>query len=357
MPLAAKQYSFSLVFVLGASREDTNIRVNYFNHQSGMKKRYEKYIRVRHGRLFLFGLLSDERVRTTKILRRTKLRNATAVCIGTTAPATVTSFGSDSITWIATEHMSSVTFHPAPREEWILLSQGAEAKIWKLNAVGGGAKAVRDAQFIICKERFSKAYRHPDLDERLTKSRCRSESRILEKCAKKSDLRVPEVIRLEPPFLYMEFVEGLNLKSHLLDQGNASRISYTSLAKMMGETIGKVHNLGVIHGDLTTSNMILKEFSTESTETSFELVMIDFGLAKSSSSVEEQAVDLYVLERALESTHPDLPDNFLDMILDAYATITTAGSDSKKSGKQNQQSTLQRLEQVRQRGRKRECFG
>lgn len=255
--------------------------------------------------------------------------------------------------------MSNAVFQPMPRDEWELLSQGAEAKIWKLSATGVPHTDADSTTIIICKERFSKAYRHPDLDERLTKSRCRSEAKILEKCAKKSDVRVPAVIRVEPPLLYMEFLEGLNLKTYLLDNENKSRISYPILAKMMGETIGKVHNLGVVHGDLTTSNMILIENGSqnESADTSFQLVMIDFGLAKSSSSVEEQAVDLYVLERALESTHPDLPENFLDMILDAYSMTTTSNNDSQKSGKQNQQSTLQRLEQVRQRGRKRECFG
>lgn len=229
--------------------------------------------------------------------------------------------------------------------------------MWKLSATGvsvnnsdGSTRSI-----IICKERFSKAYRHPDLDERLTKSRCRSEARVLEKCAKKSDIRVPEVIRVEAPLLYIEYVDGPTLKSYLIDTTNQSRISLSLLAKVMGETIAKLHNLGVVHGDLTTSNMLVLEGENEDKKKSFQLVMIDFGLAKSTSSVEEQAVDLYVLERALESTHPGLPDYFFDMILEAYAAISD--SESKQIEKKHQQSTLKRLEQVRQRGRKRECFG
>jgi TP53 regulating kinase-like protein len=246
-------------------------------------------------------------------------------------------------------------FQTSPRDQWTLLSQGAEAKVWTLSATGTGGNSNGSAHTIVCKERFSKAYRHPDLDERLTKSRCRSEARVLEKCANKSDIRVPEVIRVEPPLLYIEYVEGPSLKAYLLEKTNQPRISFPLLAKMMGETIGKVHNLGVIHGDLTTSNMLALGDKEEDVEKSFQLVMIDFGLSKSSSSVEEQAVDLYVLERALESTHPDLPENFLNMVIEAYSAITNC--ESKNTEKKHQQTTLARLEQVRLRGRKRECFG
>ena len=256
---------------------------------------------------------------------------------------------------------ATVGFETPPRDQWQLISQGAEAKVWKLSAAGGFIGwSLGDGisqSVIVCKERFSKAYRHPDLDERLTKSRCRSEAKILEKCARKSDIRVPEVVRVEPPLLYIEYVEGPSLKSYLLDTKNqSSRLSFPLLAKTMGDMIGKLHNLGVVHGDLTTSNMLVLEGrEIEGTPISMQLVLIDFGLSKSTSSVEEQAVDLYVLERALEATHPNLPENFFDTILEAYEAISSC--ESKKNEKKRQQSTLNRLEQVRQRGRKRECFG
>ena len=249
-----------------------------------------------------------------------------------------------------------VSLRPVPKEQWELLSQGAEARVWKLDAtgVGGGGPESSEVlqQTIICKERFSKAYRHPDLDERLTKSRCRGEARALEKCIQKSDIRVPRVFKVEPPVLYMEYVAGPSLKSYLLETDAIHRIPYTELAEKMGEVLGKLHNLGLIHGDLTTSNMLILEEGG-----AFQLVLIDFGLAKSTSSVEEQAVDLYVLERALESTHPELPENFLDMVLEAYVTATRSDATMKSTSKPHQQSTLKRLEQVRLRGRKRECFG
>jgi TP53 regulating kinase-like protein len=233
-------------------------------------------------------------------------------------------------------------FNPAPREEWTLLAQGAEARVWKVPGNEGNAP-------LICKERFSKAYRHPELDARLIKSRTRTEARILEKCDKKSDIRVPKVVRVEKSILYMEFLNGPTLKDHLLkaaessDDENSEKIDFESLARDMGTLIALLHNLGAIHGDLTTSNILLLEAQ--------ELVLIDFGLAKSTTSVEEQAVDLYVLERALQSTHPELPENFFEVFLNTYGEVAVLGS-SKKT-----QTTLKRLEQVRLRGRKRECFG
>jgi TP53 regulating kinase-like protein len=46
-------------------------------------------------------------------------------------------------------------------------------------------------------------------------------------------------------------------------------------------------------------------------------VLIDFGLAYNSNLVEDKAVDLYVLERAFASTHPDSEPLFAS-VLKAY---------------------------------------
>jgi TP53 regulating kinase-like protein len=247
------------------------------------------------------------------------------------------------------------------QEGWSLISQGAEARIWKIPA-GSSSSFQVDA---IAKERFSKSYRHPVLDERLTKQRCRAESRILTKCLEKGGLDVPAVLRVEPPVLYLGFVEGKTLRDtleELLDQSS----DVLELAKSMGDTVGKVHSLGIVHGDLTTSNIMMRRPSNEEkhpevstsnsaaaettttseSSSSRSIVLIDFGLAKNTTSAEERAVDLYVLERALLSTHPRLPDNFFDTVMHSYKALANKAD-----------ATLTRLEQVRQRGRKRECFG
>ena len=234
-----------------------------------------------------------------------------------------------------------------PQKDWRIISQGAEARIWKIPANSSVSPHPS-----IAKERFSKSYRHPALDERLTKQRCRAEGRILTKCLEKGGLDVPKVLRIEAAVLYLEFIRGKTLRDtleELMDQSDEETAN--DFATKMGVVVAKVHNLGVVHGDLTTSNMMLRDPVEEAKESDSEgdknITLIDFGLAKNTDSAEERAVDLYVLERALLSTHPRLPQDFWNRVMKGYEDACT----SKTS------ATLNRLEQVRQRGRKRECFG
>ena len=131
------------------------------------------------------------------------------------------------------------------------------------------------------------------------------------------------------------------------------------VAYSVGEIIAKMHNVNVVHGDLTTSNIMMKNESYSSTPINDanilkswkpKLVLIDFGLAGTAGAKginhEEKAVDLYVLERAIESTHPTFSESILKEIFRAYKKIS-----------QTSDSVMQRLSQVRLRGRKRECFG
>ncbi|KAJ2432712.1 TP53 regulating kinase [Coemansia sp. RSA 2424] len=97
-----------------------------------------------------------------------------------------------------------------------------------------------------------------------------------------------------------------------------------------------MHSFNIVHGDLTTSNMILGSDN--------QLVLIDFGLSQISSSTEDKAVDLYVLERAFISTHPN-SERLFATVLEAY--------DSSEPAR----LILRRLEDVRQRGRKRDMSG
>jgi TP53 regulating kinase-like protein len=76
-----------------------------------------------------------------------------------------------------------------------------------------------------------------------------------------------------------------------------------------------------------------------------EVVLIDFGLASQSSTDEDRAVDLYVLERAFGSTHPRAEPLF-DDILDAYR------AQFKQAA-----VVLRKLDDVRLRGRKRTMIG
>eukprot|EP00548_Thalassiothrix_antarctica_P016541 CAMPEP_0194191552 /NCGR_PEP_ID=MMETSP0154-20130528/67062_1 /TAXON_ID=1049557 /ORGANISM="Thalassiothrix antarctica, Strain L6-D1" /LENGTH=328 /DNA_ID=CAMNT_0038914253 /DNA_START=38 /DNA_END=1024 /DNA_ORIENTATION=+ len=262
------------------------------------------------------------------------------------------------------------------KPNWTLLSQGAEARLWKIpNYLPCGKSA-------IAKERFPKSYRHPVLDQRLTKSRSKAEAKALER-ARKGGVYVPDVHAIQFPVLYLEYLDGPTVRQQLeevhqnyinkkrdcqLDENIENKeFILETLAKQIGSMIAKLHhNCRTVHGDLTTSNMILMP-SSESEEKhsnsqNKRIYMIDFGLARVSTNIEEMAVDLYVLERALQSTHPELEGtSFFSNILKAYheeePSINKDIASTNKKKICSKDAVLNRLNAVRLRGRKRECFG
>lgn len=127
-----------------------------------------------------------------------------------------------------------------------------------------------------------------------------------------------------------------------------------SLMSRIGSAVGALHGVGVVHGDLTTSNLMLRPWDKEVANghneeakgiLEGEIVLIDFGLASQSSADEDRAVDLYVLERAFGSTHPRA-ESLLGEMLTAY------GKSFKGAN-----VVLKKLEDVRMRGRKRSMLG
>ncbi|XP_008813066.1 EKC/KEOPS complex subunit bud32 [Phoenix dactylifera] len=214
----------------------------------------------------------------------------------------------------------------------VLLKQGAEARVFESNFVGRRS---------IVKERFSKKYRHPSLDSKLTLKRLNAEARCMTK-ARRVGVPTPVLYAVDPLLhtLTFEFIDGPSVKEILLDFGLNGVIEerLSDIAIQIGNAIGKLHDGGLVHGDLTTSNMIVKKGTNQ-------LVLIDFGLSFISTLPEDKAVDLYVLERALLSMHSSC-GNVMDKILAAY----------RKSSKQ-WSSTMNKLAQVRQRGRKRTMVG
>ncbi|XP_009787951.1 uncharacterized protein [Nicotiana sylvestris] len=214
----------------------------------------------------------------------------------------------------------------------ILIKQGAEARVFETSFVG---------KRCIVKERFSKKYRHPILDTKLTLKRLNAEARCMSK-ARKLGVLTPllYVVDAISHSLTFEYVEGASVKDVLLDFGLHGIVEerMNDIAIQIGRAISKLHDGGLVHGDLTTSNMLICKDTNR-------LVLIDFGLSFTSTLPEDKAVDLYVLERALLSMHSSC-GNVMEKILAAY----------RKSSKQ-WCSTLNKLAQVRQRGRKRTMVG
>ncbi|KFQ26161.1 TP53-regulating kinase, partial [Mesitornis unicolor] len=138
--------------------------------------------------------------------------------------------------------------------------------------------------------------------------------------------------------IYLEdIVDSVTVQDYInsvQQSGNDESILLT-LAEKMGELLARMHDEDLIHGDLTTANMLLRP-PTEK----LDLVLIDFGLSFISALPEDKGVDLYVLEKAFISTHPDTESMF-------KALLKTYAATSKKSG-----PVIKKLDEVRLRGRK-----
>ena len=171
----------------------------------------------------------------------------------------------------------------------------------KIIAQGAEAIITKDKNTII-KNRIKKSYRIPVLDERIRKSRTKAEAKIIKKLEK--IIPVPKIIKTDDrQIIEMEFIDGKKLSDSLESQ------DYKKICKQIAENITKMHNSGIIHGDLTTSNMIFKNN---------QVYFIDFGLAFHSSKVEDKAVDLHLLKQALEAKHFTIWEECIKIILDNY---------------------------------------
>ena len=177
----------------------------------------------------------------------------------------------------------------------------------KLITHGAEAKILLSDDFII-KDRIKKSYRIPELDKKIRKSRTKSEAKLLTKASKIINCPEPFFI---PDFnkIKMPFIKGKKLSKYL---DNFPLQKQKQICRQIGKAISKLHEHDIIHGDLTTSNMILKEKLIRRDPklkggvdkgNLGSLYFIDFGLGFISRKIEDKAVDLHLLKQALEAKH------------------------------------------------------
>lgn len=232
-------------------------------------------------------------------------------------------------------------------KDFVLLRQGAEAKIYTGTFLG---------QKSIVKERFSKKYRHPQLDERLTKERLKGEIRSLMRC-KLANIRTPTIyfVDMNNGLFVMEYLDSATTCREYIDSllknstanFDETRSKLTNLSMKIGQILGQMHKNNVIHGDLTTSNMMVQK---ETDNGGYKICLIDFGLGFAEGSPEDKGVDLYVLERALISTHPNTEFMF-DAVINSYK------KEMKAERKTECDEIIRKFEDIRMRGRKRTMVG
>ncbi len=192
-----------------------------------------------------------------------------------------------------------------------LIAQGAEAKLYLV-------------ENRIVKDRIKKDYRIAELDDKLRKSRTKREAKVISKLHA-INFPAPRLIECDDKeIISMEYIDGPKLRD-ILDTSH-----YVQICEEVGKKVAIIHNNTIIHGDLTTSNMVFKD----------EVYFIDFGLSFFSHKVEDKAVDLHLLKQALESKHYKVWEKCFDAVLHGY----------RKEAK-DAELVLDRLNQVEERGR------
>jgi len=199
------------------------------------------------------------------------------------------------------------------------LAKGAEADIYATLFLG------RDA---LIKVRAPKRYRAAELDSEIRSSRTRNEARLMKE-ARKAGVRTPVVydVDMKDFSITMEFVKGMKVKEKL----DSDPDSATEICRMIGISVASLHNSGICHGDLTTSNMILTEDG--------RICLIDLSMGRTKAELEDMGVDVHLLERAFTSAHPDLKEAFSEL-MKAYLSI-----------KKDPDKLLRKIEEIKNRGR------
>jgi len=179
-----------------------------------------------------------------------------------------------------------------------IIKQGAEAVLYL---------STFENQQVLVKERIKKRYRLNEIDEELRKTRTRKEVRLLTE-ARKFGVMTPKILHVDETNhkIIMEYIDGKVVRDFLnsADKKDIEKISYE-----IGKIIGKLHSNGIVHGDLTTSNMILQNN---------QIYFIDFSLGNFSKRIEDFGTDLKLLQEAVKATHYKIIDLVCKNIIKGY---------------------------------------
>jgi Kae1-associated kinase Bud32 len=201
-----------------------------------------------------------------------------------------------------------------------IIYQGAEAKICRTEYMGFD---------VVQKRRISKSYRIKNIDDKLISYRTKEEAKLMTE-ARNHGVSVPTIydVDLGKGIITMDYLKGKRIKDILNDLSEEER---ARICKKIGESVAKFHNNDIIHGDITTSNMILLDD---------KIHFIDFGLGEINSEIEAKGVDLHVLMEAIDSTHSKY-SNCFDYVLEGY----------KKELKEDANLVIRKIEEIVKRGR------
>lgn len=205
----------------------------------------------------------------------------------------------------------------------ILLKKGAEASLYLIEWYGRKA---------IVKVREPKMYRPEALDNRIRSYRTIHEPQLIHE-AKCAGVSTPLIymVNVEEASIVMEYIEGPQIKKLL---NTTNREKREILCNEIGKSVARLHNYGLIHGDLTTSNMI-KSFQDK-------IVFVDFGLGEKNGELEAKGVDLHLLKRSMQSTHYRFWEQCFQNILKGYTSVL---------GVKISEKVYEKIKEIEKRGR------
>jgi Kae1-associated kinase Bud32 len=182
---------------------------------------------------------------------------------------------------------------------------------------------------VVEKRRLKKRYRIKKIDDRLISTRTKSETKLITD-SRRQGVSVPLIydVDLEEGIITMDYIDGDRIKDIFNDLDDKDR---KKICILIGENIARLHNADIIHGDITTSNMILYRD---------RIYFIDFGLGEISNEIETKGVDLHVLMEAIESTHSKYSEYF-KYVLEGY----------RKELKNDANQVIKKIEEIVKRGR------
>jgi TP53 regulating kinase-like protein len=196
-----------------------------------------------------------------------------------------------------------------------LIKKGSESELYLIDWYGIKA---------ISKIRVPKKYRYPSIDFSLRKQRTIHEANIMS---------IVKTFDVHSPFIY--FVDSYNFEivMELIPGKLLKDIFSSTLSMKLGEVVARLHSNNIIHGDITTSNFILRSND--------ELVAIDFGLSFFSERFEDKATDIRLFKQILNSVHVDLFKDSFDHFCTGY----------KKTYGQTSHKILDIVSEIEKRGR------
>ncbi|MDQ1371639.1 MAG: Non-specific serine/threonine protein kinase [Candidatus Thermoplasmatota archaeon] len=181
---------------------------------------------------------------------------------------------------------------------------------------------------VVTKQRVVKGYRHPALDRSLQTSRIKNEARLMLE-ARRAGIAVPVIYSVDYAGnrIVMQEIKGVRVKDALNDLPEPEA---EEVCRKIGEIAARLHMSDIVHGDLTTSNMLLE---------GDRIVLIDFSLGSKTSELEDKGVDMHLLEEAFHSAH-HARGGLYDIVKGSYTSAYPQGDE-----------VLRKVKEIEKRGR------